>query len=65
LKFIRAAKRKARGIGHKQRQTHGVALDAVDEAAELLINLFWRGLKGAPVDKDPEKDPEKDSVPAR
>ena len=20
----------------------------VDEAAELLINLFWRGLKGAP-----------------
>jgi AcrR family transcriptional regulator len=37
----------------------------VDEAAELLINLFWRGLKGAPADKDPEKDPEKDSVPAR
>ena len=33
----------------------------VDEAAELLINLFWRGLKGAPADKDPEKD----SVPAR
>jgi AcrR family transcriptional regulator len=32
----------------------------VDEAAELLINLFWRGLKGAPVDKDSEKD----SVPA-
>jgi AcrR family transcriptional regulator len=29
----------------------------VDEAAELLINLFWRGLKGAPA--------EKDSVPAR
>jgi AcrR family transcriptional regulator len=28
----------------------------VDEAAELLINLFWRGLKGAPA--------EKDSVPA-
>ena len=24
----------------------------VDEAAELLINLFWRGLKGAPADKD-------------
>ncbi len=20
----------------------------VDEAAELMINLFWRGLKGAP-----------------
>jgi hypothetical protein len=41
----------------------------VDEAAELLINLFWRGLKGAPVDKDTdkdsEKDTEKDSVPAR
>jgi AcrR family transcriptional regulator len=37
----------------------------VDEAAELLINLFWRVLKGAPADKDPEKDPEKDSVPAR
>jgi AcrR family transcriptional regulator len=37
----------------------------VDEAAELLINLFWRGLKGAPVDKDPvDKDSEKDSVPA-
>jgi AcrR family transcriptional regulator len=25
----------------------------VDEAAELLINLFWRGLKGAPGEKDP------------
>ncbi len=25
----------------------------VDEAAELLINLFWRGLKGASGDKDP------------
>ena len=24
----------------------------VDEAAELMINLFWRGLKGAPDDKD-------------
>ena len=24
----------------------------VDEAAELMINLFWRGLKGAPADKD-------------
>jgi hypothetical protein len=24
----------------------------VDEAAELMINLFWRGLKGKPVDKD-------------
>ena len=24
----------------------------VDEAAELLINLFWRGLKGAPAEKD-------------
>jgi len=23
----------------------------VDEAAELLINLFWRGLKGAPSDR--------------
>jgi AcrR family transcriptional regulator len=32
----------------------------VDDAAELLINLFWRGLKGAPADKDTEKD----SVPA-
>ena len=36
----------------------------VDEAAELLINLFWRGLKGAPVDRDPEQDIEKDTVPA-
>ncbi|MDT5182370.1 MAG: hypothetical protein QOI29_528, partial [Mycobacterium sp.] len=24
----------------------------VDEAAELMINLFWRGLKGTPSDKD-------------
>ncbi len=24
----------------------------VDEAADMLINLFWRGLKGAPVDKE-------------
>jgi AcrR family transcriptional regulator len=24
----------------------------VDEAAELMINLFWRGLKGKPSDKD-------------
>jgi AcrR family transcriptional regulator len=24
----------------------------VDEAAELLINLFWRGLKGAPAERD-------------
>jgi hypothetical protein len=24
----------------------------VDEAAELMINLFWRGLKGAPTDRD-------------
>ena len=24
----------------------------VDEAAELTINLFWRGLKGKPADKD-------------
>lgn len=24
----------------------------VDEASGLLINLFWRGLKGAPVEKD-------------
>jgi len=24
----------------------------VDEAAELMINLFWRGLRGAPADKD-------------
>jgi AcrR family transcriptional regulator len=24
----------------------------VDEAAELMINLFWRGLKGAPSDRD-------------
>jgi AcrR family transcriptional regulator len=23
-----------------------------DEAAELMINLFWRGLKGAPADRD-------------
>jgi AcrR family transcriptional regulator len=27
----------------------------VDEAAELLINLFWRGLKGAPADRDADK----------
>lgn len=24
----------------------------VDEAAELMINLFWRGLKGVPADRD-------------
>ena len=24
----------------------------VDEAAELMINLFWRGLKGKPTDQD-------------
>jgi AcrR family transcriptional regulator len=24
----------------------------VDEAAELMINLFWHGLKGAPADRD-------------
>jgi hypothetical protein len=24
----------------------------VDEAAELMINLFWRGLKGAPSERD-------------
>lgn len=24
----------------------------VDEAAELMINLFWRGLKGTPADRD-------------
>lgn len=24
----------------------------VDEAAEMMINLFWRGLKGSPVDRD-------------
>src|ERR1700744_2476994 len=24
----------------------------VDEAAELMIDLFWRGLKGAPIDRD-------------
>ncbi len=24
----------------------------VDEAAQLMINLFWRGLKGAPPDRD-------------
>jgi hypothetical protein len=24
----------------------------VDEAAELMINLFWRGLKGVPSDRD-------------
>lgn len=24
----------------------------VDEAAELMINLFWRGLKGGPADRD-------------
>jgi len=24
----------------------------VDEAAALLINLFWRGLKGAPAEKE-------------
>jgi AcrR family transcriptional regulator len=27
----------------------------VDEAAELLINLFWRGLKGAPAERDADK----------
>ena len=24
----------------------------VDEAAEMMINLFWRGLKGSPADRD-------------
>jgi len=24
----------------------------VHDAAELMINLFWRGLKGKPADKD-------------
>ena len=24
----------------------------VDEAADMLINLFWRGLNGAPADKE-------------
>jgi hypothetical protein len=24
----------------------------VDEAAELMINLFWRGLKGVPLERD-------------
>ena len=24
----------------------------VDEAAELMIDLFWRGLKGKPADRD-------------
>ena len=24
----------------------------VDGAAEVMINLFWRGLKGKPVEKD-------------
>jgi hypothetical protein len=24
----------------------------VDEAAKLMINLFWRGLKGVPTDRD-------------
>jgi hypothetical protein len=24
----------------------------VDEAAQLMINLFWRGLKGVPSDRD-------------
>jgi hypothetical protein len=24
----------------------------VDEAARLMIDLFWRGLKGAPADRD-------------
>ena len=24
----------------------------VDEAAELMINLFWRGLKGSPAEKE-------------
>ena len=24
----------------------------VDEAAELMINLFWRGLRGGPAERD-------------
>lgn len=28
----------------------------VDEAAELMINLFWRGLKGAPSEKEQSVD---------
>jgi AcrR family transcriptional regulator len=27
----------------------------VDDAAELLINLFWRGLKGKPTDRDADE----------
>ncbi|WP_431234681.1 TetR/AcrR family transcriptional regulator [Mycolicibacterium psychrotolerans] len=29
----------------------------VDEAADMLINLFWRGLKGAPSDKEASATP--------
>lgn len=30
----------------------------VDEAVELLINLFWRGLKGRPADRDQDDQDE-------
>lgn len=36
----------------------------VDEAAELLINLFWRGLKGKPNDRDVAQDAA-DAAPPR
>lgn len=29
----------------------GIGDTDVDEAAEMMINLFWLGLKGAPVDR--------------
>jgi AcrR family transcriptional regulator len=36
----------------------------VDEAAELMINLFWRGLKGKPSDKDAGEPTSTPAVPA-
>lgn len=36
----------------------------VDEAAELMINLFWRGLKGKPSDSDVPDVPDVSDAPA-
>jgi AcrR family transcriptional regulator len=41
------------GAGEAVANRVSVGDSDVDDAAELLINLFWRGLKGAPGERDP------------
>jgi len=41
------------GAGEAVANRVSVGDSDVDEAAGLLINLFWRGLKGAPGERDP------------